>query len=263
MTADPPSLAPTKLVERSRVWYYKHKMNPQNPQQGYGYTPHNDDSHTQQPSPVPVATSAAAHATTQPTHTSNDPYDFILHPESSQGKLQPSNSPLKRVLVVLGFLVVLVIIIAVAANFLLPKDLTVSQMTTIAQEEQELVRVATFIASNARETELINFAVNTKMSVGTSQQATVAYLSTRKVALQSKQLALRYDAKTDTLFKAALASNSFDTTAIQTLNTQINEYKADIKVAYGATKSKKARAVLQDSYDTAVALSEQGTSLTK
>lgn len=242
-------------------------MNPQDPQQQqYGqpaYTPpslppmgpQGQFASTPPPaaptSPAPNPSNAAPH----------NPYEFILNPEKKHHAAPASDSVMKRVLIIVGFLVVLAIIAAVAVKLLAPKDTSTQQIATIAQDQQEIVRVATYVASHAKSTELVNFAVNTELSVGTNQKAAIDYATTRGVKLDDKTLALKTDATTDKTFSSALSSNTFDATAAQTLNTQLSTYQLNLKKAYAASSGKKARAILQASYDASVLLAAQGASL--
>jgi len=199
-----------------------------------------------------------------PGNSGHNPYEFILSPEASHhSKLPRGDTMLKRVVIIVGVLVALTIIGTVVAKLLVPKDTSIQQVTTIAQEQQELVRVATYVAGHASDTELINFAVNTEMGVGTNKLAAVNYLDTRGTKLTDTLLALKQDAATDKLFTSALSSNTFDSTATQTLNTELGAYQTNLKKAYNATTGKNARAVLQDSFDTAYSLAAQGAALTK
>lgn len=235
-------------------------MNPQDPQQ-YGqtaYTPQNSPQ-TVQPDQADVTLPAQAVPHVANSGAPNDnPYEFILNPKESHHKSSIGDTMLKRLLVIVGLLVTLTVVGAVVAKLLLPADTTPQQITAIAQEQQEIVRVATFITSHATSVELVNFATNTQMSVGTNQQAAVDYLANRDIKLEDEELALKQDAATDKLFTAALSANTFDSTAVQTLNNKLSAYQASLKKAYTITTSKKARAVIQASYDTAVALAAQG-----
>lgn len=241
-------------------------MNPQDPQQQYGQPSYTPQTPAQVPQPNQVGSSflpAASVSDPLPNATTNghNPYEFILNPDASHHKAPVGNSLVGRMLAIVGVVVALTIIGAVAYKLFLPKDNSTQQITAIAQEQQELVRVASFVASHAGSTNLVNFAVNTQMSVSTNQQAAIAYAATRGVKLESKVLILKQDAATDKLFASAISTNTFDTTAAQTLNTQLSTYQANLKRAYSVTSGKKAQAVLQSSYDTAATLATQGASL--
>lgn len=240
-------------------------MNPQDPQQQYEQPPYTPQS----PAPVSQPTQFQPTAPAQPSqpaspaNSGNNPYEFILNPDTTHHKAPSNDSLLKRVIVIVGIVVIIAIIGVIVARLVVPKDSSVQQVTAIAQEQQELVRVATYIVSHTKNTDLINFAINTEMSVDTNQQASVEYAANRGVELGEEQLALKKDTKTDTLLSAAISTNTFDSTAAQTLTSQLNTYQINLKKAYNASSGQKARAVLQASYDTAVTLAAQGTELSK
>jgi len=243
-------------------------MNPQDPQQQYGQPSYTPQSPSQAPQPPQYGAALPPQVTTSapvsPATSANpaNPYEFILNPDAKQHhKVPMGDTVLKRVMVIVGVLVALTIVGTVVAKLLVPKDTSPGQVTIVAEEQQELVRVATYVAVHASGTELVNFAINTQMSVSTNKQAAVDYLTTRGTKLDDKVLASKQDAATDKLFTAALSSNTFDSTATQTLNTQLTTYQADLKKAYTATTGKKARALLQDSYDAAVTLAAQGAAI--
>lgn len=243
--------------------YYKHKMNPQDPQQSYGQPAYVPPNPNQTPQPNPMGGYAVVpHPTPTPGQGNggHNPYEFILSPDASAKK--PSlggGSVLKRVLIIVGLLVILTIIGTVVASFLMPKDNTGPQMIAVAQEQQEVVRVAGEVAQNTTSSELRNLAVTTQMSVDTNRQATVRYMTDRKIKIDDKILALKQNAETDKSFQAARSTNTFDTVAAQALNEQLVAYQANLKKAYAATTGKKARALLQTSYDTASALVTQSS----
>lgn len=240
-------------------------MNPQDQQQQYTQPPYPPQPPAAVPQPAQPESISPAQPSQAPapTNSGSNPYEFILNPDTTHHKTSSDDSLLKRILVIVGIVAVITIIGTIAVRLLVPKDNSVQQVTTIAQEQQELVRVATYIVSHAKSTDLVNFAINTEMSVSTNQQASVEYVANRGVELGEEQLALKKDTKTDTLLSAATSTNTFDSTATQTLTSQLNAYQTSLKKAYNASSGKKARAVLQASYDTAVSLAAQGTALSK
>ena len=239
-------------------------MNQQDPQQPYGqpaYTPPNPN---QAPQPNPMGGYAVAPPPTPTSGQGNgghNPYEFIINPAATHGKTSNS-SVLKRALTIVGVLIVLTIIGAVVANFLIPKDNTGSHMIAVAQEQQEIVRVADQVARTATSSQLKNFAITTQMSVDSNRLATLQYMANRKIKADDKTLALKQNTETDKRLKAAQSTNTFDSIAAQTLNTQLVTYQANLKKAYDAVTGKKARALLQTSYDAASALVTQSSATT-
>lgn len=240
-------------------------MNPQEPQQPYGQPAYVPPAPGQSPQPSQIGGSGVTAATTpSPSHSAGgqSPYDFILNPEPP-AKNSPlgGGSILKRLLAIVGILLVLSIIGVFAANFLIPKDTSGAQIVAIAQEQQELARVASVIAQGANSGELKDFATTTQMSIETNRQASMQYITERKIEVDDEMLALKQDAETDASLKAAKSTNTFDRVAAQTLNGQLVEYQANLKKAYDVTTGEKARKILQASYDTASALVAQGAPL--
>lgn len=226
------------------------------------------------PTPVPTETPAAqptAYVSSQPATPmsasqpdNQSPYGFILNPEAKQPAANSGKNPLlKRILTALAGLVVLAIIAAVAMNLLVPKDNSGIQLTALAQEQYEIVRVSAVVVQQAKTTSVRDFATNAQLAVTTNEQATVKYINDRKLAvINDKVLAGKHDDKTDKALQAALTSNTFDTAAVQTLTTALGTYQTNLKKAYADIKGTKARAVIQASYTAVELLVAQGTNLT-
>lgn len=236
-------------------------------------TPQNPTAAASLPNPMPAETpqtAAAPYAGPQPTtvappsHDPQSPYGFILNPEAKQPAANSGKNPLlKRILTALAGLVVLAIIAAVAMNLLVPKDNSGIQLTALAQEQYEIVRVSAVVVQQAKTTSVRDFATNAQLAVTTNEQATVKYINDRKLAvINDKVLAGKHDDKTDKALQAALTSNTFDTAAVQTLTTALGTYQTNLKKAYADIKGTKARAVIQASYTAVELLVAQGTNLT-
>lgn len=186
-----------------------------------------------------------------PNHNGHNPYEFIFNgsQQPKQGLL--GGSLLKRSLVIVGGLVVLAIIAAIAISLLTPKDNSFAQLTSVLQEQQEIVRVADITDKSASTTDLKNLAVNVSLGVGTNKVSLQKYLTTRKVKINDTILAAKKDSKTDTLFANAKAASAFDKTAAQTIQSLLVTYRANLNSTYQTVKGTKARAELQTSYQTA------------
>lgn len=213
---------------------------------------------------MPYVSSQPAAPTATPQPDNQSPYGFILNPEAKQPAANSGkNTLLSRVLTAVVGLIVLAIIGAVAVNLLVPKDNSGIQLTALAQEQYEIVRVSAVMVQQAKTTSVRDFATNTQLSVTTNEQATVKYINDRKLAvINDKVLAGKHDEKTDKAFQAALTSNTFDTTAVQTLTTLLGTYQTNLKKAYADIKGTKARAVIQASYTAVELLVAQGSGLT-
>lgn len=236
-------------------------MNPQYPPQpnspqGYPQPlPNQQDGYGVPPSHITASTTTIA---------DQNPYGFILNPDASAHRpASGSNSILKRVLAVVGLLVVLTIVGVVVATLLIPKDTTGPQMLAVAQEQQELARVAGIVAQGSTKDEIKNFAATVQMSVDTNRQASVQYLTDRKVKADMAIIALKQDTATDTALETARSTNTFDPVAVQTLQNQLHTYQTNLKKAQMSVPGQKAQAILKASSDTATALIAQSDALAK
>jgi hypothetical protein len=198
--------------------------------------------------------------TSPPEHPSqpsngNNPYEFIFT-EKQQPKQSTfgGTSTAKRILVIVGGLVVLAIIAAIAFTLLTPKDNSLEKLTSILQEQQEIVRVAGLSDASATNIDLKNLAVNVSLSVGSNATSMQKYLSDRKIKITDTLLLGKQDTKTDTLFASAKSTNTFDHTAAQTLQSLLVTYRSDLNTTYQDVKGTNARKELQSSYQTAEAL---------
>lgn len=234
--AVPPTGGQPPAVPGQPVYPAGAPIAPQAPQPGPG-------GYTAVPPPNPVA---------GPGNGGHNPYEFIFAGnEQPKPGLFSGGGMMKRVLLVVGGLVVLAVIAAIAVSLLAPKDASLEKLTTVVQEQQEIVRVADLADKSAASTDLKNLAVNTSLSVGSDKKSLQTYLTTRKVKLTDEILAAKQDSKTDTLLTNAKATNTFDHTAAQTLQSLLVTYRSDLNTTYQEVKGKNARAELKNSYDTA------------
>ena len=149
---------------------------------------------------------------------------------------------------------VLAAITAVVITLLTPKDTSFDKLTSIVQEQQEIVRVADLSDASATTIDLRNLAINVSLSVGSNKASLSTYLSTRKVKITDALLAAKQDVKTDTLFTNAKSTNTFDHTAAQTLQSLLVTYRSNLNTTYQSVKGTNARKELLSSYQTAEVL---------
>lgn len=251
-----------------RVCYYKHKMNPEQPYEngqpmspvvnGQVPSPQAPTYQPQQP-PVAPASQPAPNAynpvvpsspTAQP-HNAN-PYEFIFS-EKHQPKqgLFSGASMTKRIMVIVGGLVVLAVLAAILMSLFVPKDTSLEKLTSILQEQEEIVRVADLSSASAANVDVKNLAVNVSLSVGTNSTSLQTYLTTHKVKITKALLATKQDSKTDTLLTNAKSTNTFDHTAAQTLQSLLVTYRSDLNTTYQDVKGTNARKELLNSYKNA------------
>lgn len=244
------------------VCYYKHKMNPeQHYQNGQpDVPPTNNQPYAPQqaytPQPVPVRPAEYGPLpnghTDEPVNGSGNPYEFIFAEQQHHKQTASSGgSMVKRVLVIVGGLVVLAVVAAIVMSLLAPKDTSLDKLTSVLQEQQEIVRIANLSDTSATSIDLKNLAVNVSLSVGTNATSMQNYLSERNIKITETLLAAKQDTKTDTLFTNAKSTNTFDRVAAQTMQSLLVTYRSNLNTTYQDVKGANARKELQSSYQTA------------
>lgn len=194
--------------------------------------------------------------TTQ-ANTGHNPYEFIMNSNTPPSKTFVGGfSTAKKVLFGgLGLLLV-VALVALAIQLLTPKDPLAPAMIAIAQEQQEIVRVAS--QNNTVTNESIKgFALNTQLSVGSDQQKIMEYLAKKKVKPNAKLLAAKRSTETDSMLASAKAANTYDTYLQKSLNAQLTDYMTNLQTTYKKIDGKNARELLAKSYEHARLLRQQ------
>lgn len=195
-------------------------------------------------------------------HSGHNPYEFIVNPNSGHnaGGNKLKQSFLLQIAVLLGGLVVIMIIIAVVLSALGPKSSTPG-LTAIAQRQQEIARVANEAAAKASGQDTQNFTNNVAVSVASSQQQVLGYLSAHGTKLKSKQLALDASNQTDATLASANSASNYDGVAVQTLSDQLKTYESMLQTSYKQTSNAKLKAVLQGCYNSAAKLLAQASAI--
>jgi hypothetical protein len=193
----------------------------------------------------------------------HNPYDFIMNPNAvpnkSVGPLGGSTF-LMRIALLIGGLVVLFIIAGVLITKLSPKGSTPG-MISIAERQQEIIRVSTAAAQQATSTDAKNFVANVELSVTSSQQQILSYLSLNGTKVNGKTLALDQSSATDTQLANAATANNYDSAVTQNLIAQLEEYESLLQNTYKQSTGQHAKTLLQNNFTGAELLLRQAKAL--
>lgn len=178
--------------------------------------------------------------------TGHNPYEFIVNPNTpAKSRFSFGGSGFgKKIAVIVGGGVLLMIVIAVIGSLIFSKKDLTPQLTSLAQQQQEIIRVAIMGTSQATAQSTRNFAVTTQAAMLTSQQQIVGYLGTTGTTLSTKDLSVTKSAETDKTLAAALATSTFDTAVRQNLTTQLSLYEDKLESALAATSNAKLKTIL-------------------
>ena len=193
-------------------------------------------------------------------------YDFFLNPPPAPKKSKLPSVPgvkdpfLKKVIMLIGGGILLIIVVIVLSSVLLGNKDNVTSLIKLAQEQNELIRVAGEATSGAVQQTTKSLAVSTQLSLTTSQQQLVNYLKTRGHKVSTKQLALTQSKATDTQLTNATAASNFDPVFTQILQQQLQTYTQDIKHDFNGTSNTTLRQLLNTEYMGGTVLLAQATS---
>lgn len=195
---------------------------------------------------------------------SSDPYGFIMDagtpaPKSKLPIPMGSTSKNGRILIVIIGAVILAIIAAIVMAFLSSGgDQTIKDVTKLAQEQNELIRIADIGAKKAKGTEAQNLALTTKFTITSDQKQTLEYLSTQRHKVSSSILKATKNTQTDNALTVAAQNNNFDETFIKTIGSMLISYKSDVSKTYNdATARPNAKKLMTTLYNNINTLSTQ------
>lgn len=185
----------------------------------------------------------------QPGH---DPYAFIMaDPQKAKRNLLPNpNSRKQRLLFVGGGGAILLILLLI--GFLLfssSRTTATKQLLSIAQTQNEVIRVSDLGTRNARSSDAQAFAQSTSLSVSSSQKEIVDYLTKQGLKTKPKDLATKQNGATDKALETASQASQYDQEFVETLTKLLKQYQTELKTAYDQTESAAQKQILQDSFN--------------
>jgi hypothetical protein len=131
---------------------------------------------------------------------------------------------------------------------LLIKD-NVAQLSELAAEQQEIVRIANLGIENAVGAETKNLAITTKLSVASQHEKLLDYLKDRKHKITKEQLAAKKDTSVDKALREAREENNYDSVFKEVIKEDLASYATNLEKSYQSATSTKAKNLLSESYD--------------
>lgn len=174
-------------------------------------------------------------------------YDFIMN--SPQPKKGFGSMKQRLLIVLVGGLVLLTIIIVVFAMLSGSGGSSVDNLTSLAQQQTEIARIADIGVQKSTSDATKNLAYTTKLSLLSSQQQTVAFLAKKGKKLNEKTLALKKNSTTDQRLSDAESNNTFDETFTKLLNDELTSYRTAVQAEFKTSTNNAERLILQDSFN--------------
>jgi hypothetical protein len=194
-------------------------------------------------------------------------YDFFLNPPPAPKKskipIPIPNVPgtkdpfIRKVIMIGGGGLLLIIIVAVLASLIFGGKNNSATLVTLAQQQNEMIRVATEAAPNISQQTAKNLDQDVGLSLTTSQEQLLAYLKNHGQKVGTKELALTQSTATDTQLTNAEAASNLDAVFTQIMQQQLQAYMQGIKQDYNASKNTALRQLLNTEYSVSVLLLNQ------
>lgn len=184
-----------------------------------------------------------------PNGKPHDPYDFIFkEPPKKRGILPSGNSTTQRILIVVGGGLLVIALFAIIFSIIFGGSGGGANLSAIAQEQSELIRISSNMARQTRNETTAGFVNNVQYSLISDQQATTAYLSKQGTKLNPKFLTQSQNPATDKLLAAAGLAGNYDSVAIENLKNQLIGYQTDLAAAFKKASSPSQKALINKMY---------------
>lgn len=127
---------------------------------------------------------------------------------------------------------------------------TTQELVSIAQEQNELIRISKIAAEKGRLPATQNLANTTIASVSSSQQQVIGAIG-KKAKINEKVLGAKQDPQSDKQLNEAALNNQFDATFTKLYQTKITAYQQNLKATFDTTSNKQVKEILQNAYKSA------------
>lgn len=177
-----------------------------------------------------------------------NPYDFILNPQQQKPKKFSAGKDnfLVKIAMIIGGTIIFFIITAFIISALAPKKIGNQEFISLAQSQQELIRISNQASAQAKQQTTKNLATTIQYTMITQQKLLVTMLAERGVKVSGKQLTLKQNATTDQKFTSAKSTSTYDQTFIQVAQEELTAYADELKRLEGISVSNSERERLRD-----------------
>lgn len=184
------------------------------------------------------------------------PYDFFMNPQPQKNNISLGNLFGNKKVIIFAAVVVVLLLLIVVLSAGGGKQAP-TPLLSVAQAQQEIIRVSADGAKNAQSTDLKNFAVTTGLSLSSDQRILLSYMGAHGAKPKTKDLSLTQNPQTDQALAAAAAANTYDTTFSATMQHELDDYQNKLETASSTATLKSEQALLKRESDNAALLRKQ------
>ncbi len=197
----------------------------------------------------------------QPQSTNH--YDFLYAPPPKRRIFSNQTSFKQRLLFVVGGGVGLIIIAIIFFSLIGGSSSgSTSGLLALAQQQTEMIRVATEAEPQVSQQTTKNFAATTTLVLTSDTRQLQAYMSKNGQKVTAKELSAKQSATTDSDLASALQNGDYDVIFLEIMSDELTQYTTTLKITYNADNSGNLRLLLQDMYHSANLLTTQASDAT-
>lgn len=188
----------------------------------------------------------------QPSQTP-EAYDFIRQYGGRPSKTPLTNMPpvTRIAVVVVGGVLLLAVIFGFIQLLAKPSDPARTIFIGIAQQQNEIARVAKEAGLDATEQPTLNFAVTTQYSISSDQTSLLTLLTASGGVPSQQVLAATQSSATDTQLTNAKTNGTYDQTYLAIAQAQLTAYQQILKQAFTTATNVKEKQWVQKAYQNA------------
>lgn len=200
------------------------------------------------PNQIPGQGPAAPQAPLPPSQ-----YDFITNPAKPPRKslFSSGGDKTRLLIIVIGGLVFFIMLLLVG-TMIFGGDTDRDALLKVARQQSQVIAVADMAKDDLGTTDAQNFALTTKLSVTSEQQALLAQL--KKSKPKPKEYSVGVSTKTKTQLETAQRNGRFDEAFVTALKESLTNYQKELKAANAAVNSKSTKVLLGKDFESATIL---------
>ncbi len=194
----------------------------------------------------------------QPPQQDNNPYGFFMDQQQTSRRSFGGGMSVPAKIALLFFGVgglVVGMIMMYALVFKAPDNK--EQLTAVANEQQELIRISRLATFSVDSDEMQNFSNSAFITMSSAQVDLLTHLRTRNIKLDAKKLTASMDPQSDQALKAAEAANTYDATYGSLMQEGLTDYQNQIQQAFKLSPTQAEKDLLTKQHKAAGLLLRQ------
>ena len=160
-----------------------------------------------------------------------------------------------RIAVVVGGLILLIILYSILKALLANPAFNKTDYLTVLERQQEMIHLITVDITNSNVGTLTpveqNFVATANLTLSNDQTNTLSLTAKYSDRINPSSLANIYSSSVDAAIKSSISTNSLPDEFQSVMQTQLDDYLTNLKLAYANTRVAPAKSLLKNEYSNA------------